>query len=480
VKTVFLFLRQGISNRNLLRTEFLKTLKANPDVRVVIISPIGDDPDFRSEFEAANVCVEKWPRTRVGFWEKRLKNLKDYIWVSRGLTQAIRLGRLAQRGRWGLAWRDAVGRLAKGIGISEDNINKWEMKVYKSTLGVRQLYDNYHPDLVIFTRLFGSNLQVIKEAKKRRIPVLCLVESWDNFICKGPLSIVPDSIAVWNEGMVVEASDLHGFPREKAHVVGVPQFDLYANGTLFMEREAFFRAHGLDPSRKLVTYAASTEGIARNEPGIVEGLYWTIQQNQLSMAAQLLVRLHPITSPGLRQAYYRRFANRPHVVIQEPGRSSSLHDGWDPSWSDMLMLGSTIVHSDVIVNVASTMTIDAAALDRPVVCVAFEEDQSGAHTEHLKGIFYHSHYRKLVDTKALRLVFSKEELARAISEYFKDPTLDRAGREQLRAELCYRLDGQSSHRAALIVLGELGAIMRPADQVENATINAASFFGTAS
>ena len=59
MKTIFLFLRQGISNRNLLRTDFLKTLKDNPEVRTVILSPIGDDPGFRQEFEAPNVCVEK-------------------------------------------------------------------------------------------------------------------------------------------------------------------------------------------------------------------------------------------------------------------------------------------------------------------------------------------------------------------------------------------------------------------------------------
>ena len=180
MKTVFLFLRQGISNRNLLRTDFLKTLKENPQVRVVILSPIGDDAGFRAEFEAPNICVEKWPRTKVGFWEKRLKNLKDYVWVSRGLTQAIRVRRLAQRGKWGLAWRDVLGRLARSLGITEQHINAWEMRTYQSRSTVAQVYDRYHPDLVVFTRLFGTNLHVIKEAKKRRIPVLCLVESWDN------------------------------------------------------------------------------------------------------------------------------------------------------------------------------------------------------------------------------------------------------------------------------------------------------------
>jgi hypothetical protein len=456
LKTVFLFLRQGISNRNLLRTDFLKTLKESSELRIVILSPIGDESGFRAEFEAPNVCVEKWPRTRVGFCEKRFKNLKDYVWVSRGLTQAIRVRRLAQRGRWGLAWRDTVGSVAKRAGITEPRINRWELAIYKSPVEVARLYDRYHPDLVVFTRLFGTNLHVIKEAKKRRIPVLCLVESWDNFICKGPLSVVPDSMAVWNRGMISEASELHDFPADKVEAVGVPQFDLYSNGKNFLERSEFFASQGLDPRKRLITYAGSTEGIARNEPAIVEVVYRLVQQQRFSKPLQVLVRLHPITSPRLQQEYARRFANRPDIVIQRPGRASTLHDGWDPSWSDMLMLGSTIRHSDVIINVASTMTIDAAALDTPVVCVAFEKDDKGTDTEHLRAIFYHSHYRKLVDTKAFRLVFGEEELASAINAYLNDPALDASGRAQLRNELCYRLDGRSAQRAAAAVLRQLG------------------------
>lgn len=455
MKTVFLFLRQGISNRNLLRTEFLKTLKLQPGVRTVIISPIGDQPEFRKELESPNVCVEKWPRTKVRFVEKRLKNLKDYVWVNRGLTQAIRVRRLAQRGEWGLAWRDAVGRMARRLGANEERINQLEMQLYRSQPALASLYEQYKPDLAVFTRVFGTNMHMVKEAKLRGVKVLCLVESWDNFICKGPLSVVPDSMAVWNETMIDEAAALHFFPRENVEVVGVPQFDIYANPAQFIGRQEFFASHGLDPQRKLITYAASTEGIARDEPKIVETLYEKVTET-LGQSAQLLVRLHPITSPALQQEYFSRFGNRPKIVIQQPGRRSALHDGWDPSWSDMLMLHATIRYSDVIVNVASTMTIDAAALDKPVICVGYEKKGAVLETDKLKAIFYKSHYLKLVETNAFRLVFDDRELVDALSGYLDDPTRDALGRRILRERLCYRLDGRSGWRAAQLILRRLG------------------------
>jgi len=453
VKTVFLFLRQGISNRNLLRTDFLKTLRERPEVRIVILSPIGNEAEFRREFEASNVCVEEWPRTKVGFWEKRLKNLKDYIWVSRGLTQAIRVRRLSQLGRWGLVWRDVVGRLARTAGVTEERINQWEIDIYRSHFLVKSLYDKYAPELVVFTRLFGTNLHVIKEAKKRKIPALCLVESWDNLICKGPLSVVPERMAVWNEGMKIEAEKFHAFSSERVDVVGVPQFDLYSDAAQFIGKRDFFATHGLDPNRKLVTYATSTEGFIQGEPEIVEMLYKAVREDSFGAPVQLLVRIHPISSPALREEYFSRFSGRPNLVVQRPGRPSRLHDGWDPTRSDMLVLASTIYHSDVIVDVASTFTIDAAVLDKPVVCVAFGGNSK---KNNFTDIFDGGHYRKLVETQGLRLVCNVDELIDAVRDYIVNPMSDGSGRKRLREEVCYRLDGQSARRAAAVALKRLG------------------------
>lgn len=455
MKTVFLFLRQGISNRNLLRTDFLRILRSHPEVRVVIVSPIGDEPEFRREFEGPNVVVEKWPRTKIGFWERRLKNLKDYIWVSRNLTDAIRVRRLAQLGRWGLAWRDVLGQFARRLGITEARINEWELQIYKGETSVEELYERYRPELVVFTRAFGTNVHVIKEAKKRKIPVLCLVESWDNLICKGPLSVVPDRMAVWNDGMRTEVEQFHDFPRHRVEVVGVPQFDLYADPTNFIERDRFFASQGLDPARKLITYAASTEGFIPNELEIVEMVYRAVEEGRLEIPAQLLVRMHPISSPTLKVEYYRRLSGRPNVVLQGPGRTSRLHDGWDPSWSDMVILASTIYHSDVVAGVASTFSIDAAALDKPVVCVGFSGGGTNR-SKYFRGIFDRSHYRRLVDTGGIRVVYTEDELISSLRAYLENPMLDSAGRKRLREELCYRLDGQSGQRAARVVLGELG------------------------
>ena len=48
----------------------------------------------------------------------------------------------------------------------------------------------------------------------------------------------------------------------------------------------------------------------------------------------------------------------------------------DPSLADRLHLGATLYHSDVIVNVASTIAIEAAVMDTPIVNLATTEQIS--------------------------------------------------------------------------------------------------------
>ena len=223
-----------------------------------------------------NVIVEKWPRTKIGFWESRLKHLKDYIWVSRHPTQTLRISRRAKHGQT-LLLRDLAGRLARAIGITEDRINQWEINIYGGHPEIEALYARYHPDLVLYTRHFATNLHVIKEAKRRGIPCFCFVEGWDNLTSKTAFSVVPEHVIVWNELMRDEAVRIYGYPPEQIDVVGAAPMDPYFAPSGLLSREELFSAYRLDPGKKLVTYATATEGIAKDEIEIAGQLYRSIQ-----------------------------------------------------------------------------------------------------------------------------------------------------------------------------------------------------------
>ena len=457
LKTIFLFLRQGISNRNLLRTDFLKTLKNEPGIRVVVFSPIGSDPEFRKELEAENVCAEEWPRTKVGFWEKRLKNLKHCVWLARPDSVTSRIKYRAARGWWRYRWAHLLGKVFFSLGVNESRINGFELKLFKPHPSIASLYDQYRPDLVLFTRVFGTNVHVIKEAKRRGIRVVCLVESWDNLTSKGPMSVIPDRLVAWNAINKQEACSLHQFREEDVLIGGVPQFDLYEDAHLFGSREDFLRRLNVDPKVKLITYATCTEGNATEEIETIECLYEAVQQGKIKRPCHLLLRLHPISSPMLVNQYFSRFEGNPGITVQRSGRPSRLHDGWDPTWSDMVELAQTLYHSDVLINIASTITLDAAYLDTPIVCVAFDgNNRKKGYFESCRRIYDYSCWQNVLKTRGARVASDLEETIQWVNAYLDNPDLDSEGRERIKQEQAHFFDGKSAERMARIVLSELG------------------------
>ena len=85
----------------------------------------------------------------------------------------------------------------------------------------------------------------------------------------------------------------------------------------------------------------------------------------------MLVRLHPRDD----LEHYREFEGVPHVIIEKPFRQTvRAGDGMavDVTADSQQHLADTMRHSDVVVNVASTIAIEAAIFDTPVVNVSFD------------------------------------------------------------------------------------------------------------
>jgi CDP-glycerol glycerophosphotransferase (TagB/SpsB family) len=114
----------------------------------------------------------------------------------------------------------------------------------------------------------------------------------------------------------------------------------------------------------------------------------------------------------------------------------------------MEILRATLRHAAVNVNFFSTMTLDFALCDRPVVNVAIETPQSRAARVDVAGFYEYEHYRPVLEERAARLVRSIDELCDAVSAYLRDPSYDRAERRRLVERLCGPVDGRADARIA--------------------------------
>jgi CDP-glycerol glycerophosphotransferase (TagB/SpsB family) len=144
----------------------------------------------------------------------------------------------------------------------------------------------------------------------------------------------------------------------------------------------------------------------------------------------------------------------PDLIYVQP-EWQRFNDGWScviPQAEDTRFLANLTHHADLNINVASTMTLDFAIHDKPVVNIAFDVASPPPFKSSLWEHHYRfEHYLPVIELKAARFARSPHELAKHINEYLDDPSLDRKGRRKfVELEVSLPL-GDSSQRIAEVI-----------------------------
>lgn len=444
MKCIFIILDSGSAIRNMLRTDVFKTLKTDSNLKIVIFSPITND-EFKEEFGSENVFIEPTPRKKPNPIVKLLQSVKKDLWANNTKLFTFKQKREKRKGRFvrrfalkALTGKSSNRRLDSYIKFLE------RLELFFTPSIADHYFKKYKPDLICYTSIYSNYLCIEIEGQKRGIKTICFIQSWDNPTSKGPFPVRPDRVAVWNNILKDEVVNHHNFAEDKVFISGAPQFDIYTDKANFLPKDKFFKKWGLDTERKLITYTTGTPGTAPFDHEVIELLYEALQNNSFINLSQLLIRLHPKDKYG----YYKKFEDKPHLVIQRPGRSAQTNDNWNPTREDMYGLAELMNYSDVVINVASTITIDAVAFDTPVVNVAFDGYKTKPYKDSCKRYYDYDHYKNIVKTGGVKIAYSIGELIDYANLYLKNPSNDAEGRRIIREEQCWKLDGNSGRRIA--------------------------------
>jgi len=254
---------------------------------------------------------------------------------------------------------------------------------------------------------------------------------------------------VWNSVMKSGLISLHRIPEEQTRVTGIPQYDLYAEPIPNSMRREFLLEQGLDPEKQTILFTTTPAALSPDEPEIVRR-FLSVLASDDGRRVQMIVRVH-------QQDSIERFASISHpcVIFQVPGSPiANLGDSRLMDGVDLRLLRDSIACSDVVINAASTITIDAAALDKPVVNIDFDLHERSYYRSVRK--YYNTvHFRRVVESGASRLACSFDELVTLVRRYLANPELEREQRARLVETMCYKVDGKSADRIAEYILEAL-------------------------
>ena len=333
--------------------------------------------------------------------------------------------------------------------------SKFTPEIYADLLAKHQ------PDLVIAsTPGWRMDRYLLREAGRQGIPTMTVIVGWDN-----PSSYaIPGTQVDWATCWSQEQKDelVHGsdWPPEHVHIGGIPSYDGYFRKTWQMPRDEYFRLHGLDPARKLISYACSFVHFAPNYPN-VEALAQLVESTDLTEPSQLLVRLHPShfqDKPQIfaeeREKIHRLEQKYPHVHVVRPvalGGSLGYYGG-----EDMDEKSSMMAHSDVFVTVYSTMVVETAVHDTPIVACCIDVpggwNVPGKFSLSLKAIGNWPTHKRFREAKAGRVATDAGQLREILNAYLQNPQLDAAERKAFIEKEFTFTDGSAGERTAAFIL----------------------------
>jgi CDP-glycerol:poly(glycerophosphate) glycerophosphotransferase len=442
----------------MLRTGVLASvLDAVPDLRVVLLSPLSADAAFAREFTHPRIGVEVLPPHRFQPLEGRLFGIVQARYLELCQTDTLRIrgpkefpGAARLRGL-----KRALGRaVAPGARRGE-----WYATVDRlvDDPGVAPIFDRHRPTLVATASpgLIFSEIPVLRTARRRSIPAAAVDLSWDNLTNKFFPARQVERLVLWNSGMRDEACALHGYDAARITVAGVPQFDSYFRGPR-SSRADFCARTGLDPARRIITLATIPHSKFPHHDAVIDAVLDAIQSGAIRDAADLLVRVHP--RDDARR--YETYAGRPHVVVEKPFRQTATKsgDGMDIDFTadNTRHLADTLHHSDVVLNVASTIAIEASIFDTPVINIGFD-GQPGSNRALMEWHYGSTHFQKVVRSGAVRIAQSAAELVDLLNLYLSTPSADADGRRRIVSDQCEFTDGRSADRVAAAIVRELNS-----------------------
>jgi hypothetical protein len=323
------------------------------------------------------------------------------------------------------------------------------------------LFKRFPPDLVIAsTPGWRYDRYLLRAATRRGIPTAAAIVGWDPPSSYGLPGAEVDYITCWSEMQKNELVNGSDWPPERVNVGGVPAYDGYFKKKWIIPRLKYFKMHGLDKDRKLISYAASFVSFSPNLQN-VQALADLVSSNELVEPAQLLVRLHP--NHFWNYPLYQKEADNiralekqnPYVHVVEPvplGGELGYYSG-----EDMPEKSSMMAYSDVFTTVYSTMVVEAAIHDRPIVSVCIDQPggwkTSRKYSLALSKIGNWPTHQRFRDSVAGKVAFDKAGLREALNHYLRDDRADAKARQDFIRQECTCMDGSAGKKTAEFFLG---------------------------
>jgi hypothetical protein len=279
------------------------------------------------------------------------------------------------------------------------------------------------------------------------IPTLTHILSFDNLTSVGFLPIQGfDRYLCWSRWLADQLEEFYEVRRDRIEITGTPQFDFHILPRFHWDQARTRTELRLDLARPYILYCANLRVQTPREPELVSYLVRAFADDPGLREYQWVVRFHP--SDDYNRWAEIKTALGSRVQFCEPwgqAKGGALHWGRVEEHG-VALLTNSVRHASCIMSMGSTLALDCAVLDQPIVNVGFHPDRGSTEDIYYANAHKTFHYHPITESGAAPVAANLPELLDLVREAIRHPTARSPQRQQLRDRICGPVDGRSADR----------------------------------
>jgi hypothetical protein len=278
----------------------------------------------------------------------------------------------------------------------------------------------YLNDLVVYSNTLG-------------VPLVALMNSWDNPSIKRTVLGQIDRLLVWGEQTEDHAVEFMRMAPEHVVRFGAAQFDVYRDPPR-LSREEFCACNDIEPSHRILLYAGSSKGVDEYED--LCQLDAATSDGRLANTT-IIYRPHPWGRGG-RNGTRILDHDWQNIRIDPTMRfylEQIRRDGNPMCFPDYRDTNDLLAVIDALVSPLSTIILEAAMLGKPVLCY-LPTEVAGSSIGRQSSLV---HFQAMYEIPEISLAYGQSELVEMVSGLL-DKVGDSAFASRLRQRMEYFIE----------------------------------------
>lgn len=261
----------------------------------------------------------------------------------------------------------------------------------------------------------------ILAAQDLGVPTATFIFSWDN-LPKATMVIETDYYFVWSDFMAKQLLEYYPYIEGKQIIVtGSPQFELHSNPKYNISKTEFCKKFNLPKDKKYICFSGDDITTSPHDPDYLNDVCEAIKLlNSKGFNFAVIFRPCPV---DFSDRYDKVLEKHKKLVYCLRPKWKPQGLGWNsvmPTPEDQALLYNTIAHSELIINLGSSMVFDAACHGKACVFINYNPDVNELKKD-VKLVYKYIHFQSMPSKDAVIWLNSKAEIAEKLLEGLQNP-----------------------------------------------------------